>query len=148
MGTALDRAQEMLAAVEGFGADPYELPTKRYAALAPGVADCESVVITALSVSPYLDPNAETGMFRCPPPQLVTISGFIARECEGGIDGSGFTNVAEYVAASEKLQADQDILWEAVFSMKNYLGPSEITGSWAVEGGIWMASIMFTIGVL
>lgn len=152
MGLPMDRAQEfaelVLSRAAGTTPEPVVLPTKQLVCIGTPVVDCETFIVSAINIQPFRDPNQEEGAFRCVPPQTTTITAVIARECEGGFDDEGFTDAPEYVAASTKSQTDGDMMFSSIFDMRDYLGPSDPSVSWTIEGGLWIASAQFTIGVL
>lgn len=154
MGTIIDRTNEYLnlivAAAEAVEPEPIVLPELRYTVIGLPVLDCESVIVSALNINPnFSDPRSgAASSFRCRPPQVLTVFAAISRTCNGGYDEEGFTESEEYVEASNQMAVDGDLLWEAVWGMRPFEGPGDISVGWVVEGNLWTSSIQFTIGVL
>lgn len=146
MSNALDRANELSTAITNFASElSITLPVFRVVqAGTPVIAKC-SVVIAAIGISPLMNFD-QTAMARCAPPQRTTIVGAIARDYEV-VDAEG-VDIPDLVAeASALMMADGDLLWEAAWSVENYLGPDNVSLDWNITGALAITSVQYTVGV-
>lgn len=147
MGTAFERAAEFLLIIEstarGAGID---LPEVRYTTMGDAGAQYEAVIVAVASIGPYLDLTGRLGMERCGPPQTATIQATIARDWVCVTD-DGTDDPEAIMLASAVMQADADVLWDCVFSIEPYLGPSSVNITTQITGGLVAVSAVYTIGI-
>ena len=148
MGTALERATEILALVVTTaerGGVP--LPPSRYVQMGDPIVACPVVIVSVSSIGPYLDLTGRLGMERCGPPQTATLRATIARDyvCQ---NEDGTDNPMAVMAASVIMQADADVLWDCIYGIESYLGPSQVNIDSQISGGLVAVFGVFTIGIL
>ena len=148
MGTAMDRATELMTVIVDTAASQnWALPSLQYTQAGDPVVGDESVVVGALSVTPYSDPMQVPTPGRCAPLQQVNLVAYIARRyvCQRP-DGSDDPDLVE--AASDVMQVDMDLMWDAIYAMNPYLGPDSVNVAWTITGGLVYTVGSLTIGVL
>jgi hypothetical protein len=148
MGTALERATEILAltvkAAEGNGVP---LPESRYVQMGDPIVACPVVIVSVSGIGPYLDLTGRLGLEKCGPPQTATLRITIAREYSCQND-DGTDDPYAIMQASVIMQADADVMWDVIYGVETYLGPSQVNIDSQISGGLVAVSGVFTIGIL
>lgn len=143
--TPLNRAKSLLDDLIAFATvRSYPLPTTRYAQIGDIVRDCESVIVSAGSLTPdgLYDP------VECVSPRSATFLVDIIRACAVVYDREGKTIPSVLEEVSQRGAEDGQLLYEFAEQIDGWTSKQPWSVVWSLaEGGLQVASLQITIGI-
>lgn len=143
--TPLDRAKALLAELVTFAdSRDHGLPTRQYAQIGDIVRDCESVIVSAGTLTP--GPQYEPVI--CVSPRSATFLVEIIRDCASAFDSNGVTIPSVLNTVSEIGAADGELLYEFAQEIDGWANKDPWSVVWSiVDGNLQVASLQITIGI-